>query len=178
MKELTPEQKQKKAIYAKEWRARNPEKVKEHSRRTREKNKEKIHARQKEWREANKERHNAKSKLWYENNKERQKDGALRRLFNMSLDEYFSLLMNQDYRCAICRRDTPNRGEYFAVDHDRRCCPGATSCGRCIRGLLCSHCNVGLGHFRDDLDLLEKAMKYLDIFSQTKTNGESGNSTS
>jgi hypothetical protein len=30
-----------------------------------------------------------------------------------------------------------------------------------IRGMLCNHCNKGLGHFRDDPDLLEFARIYL-----------------
>lgn len=40
-------------------------------------------------------------------------------------------------------------------------CPGRNACGRCIRGLLCSRCNVGLGNFRDRPDLLLKAVEYL-----------------
>lgn len=34
------------------------------------------------------------------------------------------------------------------VDHDHDCCPGGWSCGRCVRGLICSECNVLEGKIR------------------------------
>lgn len=30
-----------------------------------------------------------------------------------------------------------------------------------VRGLLCHHCNVGLGHFKDNIELLNSALDYL-----------------
>ena len=31
-----------------------------------------------------------------------------------------------------------------------------------IRGILCGNCNMGLGHFKDNLDVLKNAIKYLE----------------
>lgn len=52
-------------------------------------------------------------------------------------------------RCIICGSDSA-----LVVDH---CHKTGT-----VRGILCSNCNLGLGHFKDDPMLLEFAMQYLN----------------
>lgn len=158
---LTDEQKASRAAYMKEYRRRNPEMIKEHAKRSREKNKDKVRVRQKKWAEANKERLQEQAKKRYLENKDHVADLAMRRTFGISLAQYTDLLASQGDVCAICGGDDPRKGARFHIDHDRSCCPGNTSCGDCVRALLCMHCNVGLGHFRDDVDLLESAVVYL-----------------
>lgn len=58
--------------------------------------------------------------------------------------------------CPIC-----TKYRIRAVDHDHSCCPGKTSCGKCVRGLLCGNCNTILGRMRDDASALLRAAKYL-----------------
>ena len=55
-----------------------------------------------------------------------------------------------DSKCAICQKSDLR----LSVDH-------CHSTGQ-IRGWLCHNCNVGLGHFKDDTDLLRAAINYLD----------------
>jgi hypothetical protein len=54
--------------------------------------------------------------------------------------------------CAICGTTTrPSRG--WSIDHDH-------VTGK-ARDVLCGLCNSGIGHFRDDPDLLLRAAKYV-----------------
>lgn len=71
--------------------------------------------------------------------------------------------------CWICGTTEPGGfgKKTFSVDHDHACCPeNAKSCGKCVRGLLCASCNVGLGAFRDDPELLRQAADYIEKFAK------------
>lgn len=86
----------------------------------------------------------------------KKKDRHLVTTFGISHAMYDELLELQNNRCAICCTDTPSQGRgsvYFNVDHDHK--TGA------VRGLLCTKCNVGLGHFKDNVDVMAKAVEYL-----------------
>lgn len=69
-------------------------------------------------------------------------------------------LLDQNNSCAICGREFGENVKRH-IDHDHTCCPPGGSCGKCLRGILCSQCNHGLGKFNDDPDLLEVAAQYL-----------------
>jgi hypothetical protein len=72
--------------------------------------------------------------------------------------------------CAICGVMSPG-GLYdtWHTDHDHKCCPDSNSCGKCVRGLLCWRCNVGLGIFSDDIDSLISASVYLLSYANKET---------
>lgn len=84
--------------------------------------------------------------------------------FNLTVDDYWNLFNSQSGRCAICKTTEPGSNrKRFCVDHDHACCSGrSTSCGKCVRGLLCFSCNVALGAVRDNRATLKAAIAYLD----------------
>ena len=75
----------------------------------------------------------------------------LQRKYGISLADYDILLNKQDGVCLICGQKDLDK--FLAVDH-------CHETGR-IRGLLCNGCNSGLGHFKDDPELLKRAILYL-----------------
>ena len=84
--------------------------------------------------------------------------GRLRR-FGITQERYDQMLEDQDNRCAICKRTETAKA--WAIDHDHSCCPGQSSCGECVRGLLCSNCNTAIGLLGDSVDSLRSAITYL-----------------
>jgi hypothetical protein len=74
----------------------------------------------------------------------------LRKTYGLTLEDYEAMLEAQDYGCAICGGQGSRR---LVVDH----CHATER----VRGLLCDKCNIGLGWFRDDPELMDRAIGYL-----------------
>lgn len=105
-------------------------------------NHEKVKATRKKYRLANPER----TKRWRRNNCLKQ--------YGLTQETFDDMLKAQGGVCAICGSADPRKkGCSFAVDHDHN--TGA------VRGLLCAHCNRGLGLFGESQSTLEKAAMYL-----------------
>lgn len=113
--------------------------------------KEKIAANSKKWRE--KPETKAKVKKYYEENKDKWLSKHLER-YNITLEEYNELLYKQDNSCAICGEHESNLTKKMHVDH-------CHTTGK-VRGLLCHSCNTGIGHLKEDKNIMLKAMEYLN----------------
>jgi hypothetical protein len=96
-----------------------------------------------EFRARQRSRHAAK--LAADPNYRRRRD--LQARYGITLEQYFAMLEQQGGGCLICGATDDGRGKALHVDHDHACCPGRTSCGRCVRALLCSPCNTAVGWF-------------------------------
>jgi hypothetical protein len=83
------------------------------------------------------------------------------KVYGLPVGGYERMLKEQGGVCAICGQPPSGRHRNLSVDHDHSCCPGKRSCGKCVRGLLCSPCNIALGGFQDDQARLLRAVEYL-----------------
>lgn len=70
------------------------------------------------------------------------RDTAIRKRYGITREQYDALLAHQGGVCAGCGASECPSGRSFAVDHDHSHCPGRAGCPECIRGLLCTGCNV------------------------------------
>lgn len=117
----------------------------------------------------NKDKYNATRRAKYQNDpeyRERQRAYSLRAnrekpqtvrntqlkiKYGITLDRYNEMLAGQGNACAICREPATRT---LHVDH-------CHATGR-VRALLCAKCNAGLGCYRDDTELMKKAIAYLE----------------
>lgn len=91
----------------------------------------------------------------------RAKLDAQKALSRYGLD-YDRMLASQDGRCAACGVHHSTLKRRLQVDHDHTCCPARTSCGKCVRGLLCHKCNTTLGMVDDDPSRLRALINYIE----------------
>ena len=80
---------------------------------------------------------------------------ALKGKYNLTIDDYDQLLLDQNGSCAICNGSETGHLGRFVVDHDHLT-------GK-VRGLLCWSCNVGIGHLKDNPKILVSAANYLNM---------------
>ena len=134
--------------YMRKWRAQNKEKnaeyQKEYYKEYRKKHAEKLANQNKKWREANKEQ-DALVML----------KARLKRKYNLSIEEYNTLIESQNNSCKICGTHATNniKGKLY-IDH-------CHTTGK-VRGLLCMKCNSALGLLNDNKELVQNLLDYLN----------------
>ncbi len=79
--------------------------------------------------------------------------------YKITEHQYHEMVVTQGNRCAICRKYEQSKTRAgvtkpLAIDHDH-------TTGR-VRGLLCDHCNRGLGNFMDNIDIMYNAIDYIN----------------
>jgi hypothetical protein len=90
------------------------------------------------------------------------KKRMLKHRYSIDYNSYIQMYDEQDGKCKICGIEKELGGSNgLLVDH----CHNTNK----VRGLLCNNCNSGLGKFKDNKELLLRAIEYISIVSD-KTN--------
>lgn len=82
----------------------------------------------------------------------------LRTKYGLTVEKYDKILKSQNNGCAICGNHEPVGNRRLSVDHSHKT-------GK-MRGLLCTLCNTSLGSFKDDINILNSAIKYLKKYEE------------
>lgn len=76
------------------------------------------------------------------------RDYHYRKHYGISSEEFDEQCKAQNFLCAICEEAGPLVQDHCHTTHRRR-------------SLLCARCNQGLGSFREDTTILQKAIVYI-----------------
>lgn len=137
-----------------EWVKKNPEKNRTGKIKWLKENKEKARITRNAWRMNNKEKVSEYRKRWVAKYPDKDKNRRLLYSTGITLARFEEMLKAQGGVCAICFHVSED-GRQLCVDHCHKT-------GK-IRGLLCSACNTGIGLMKDDVSLMENAIKYLQV---------------
>lgn len=91
------------------------------------------------------------------NGKRSVKNSGLKVKYGIDQKEHDALLEKQKGKCACCGvvLDSSTKELIPQVDH-------VHDATKRVRGLLCGSCNRGLGQFKDSVEVLRKAVVYLE----------------
>ncbi len=77
----------------------------------------------------------------------------IKRMYGISESGYLNIYNQQDGKCAICNELIELRGKQTHIDHNHQTLE--------VRGLLCHGCNTAIGLFKENIQTLKNAIKYL-----------------
>jgi hypothetical protein len=90
-----------------------------------------------------------------------EREYLLKSKYGLSLEQYTTMLKNQNGVCAICNKpesykDRSGNIGLLCVDH-------CHLSGQ-VRSLLCRRCNMAIGQFTDDPVVIQRAVNYLERY--------------
>lgn len=98
------------------------------------------------WYKKNAKKQIIASKRWKEKNRAK----VLSTRYNIDKNSIEELILEKKGKCFICGKKDNN----LCFDHCHK--------KNKARGFLCKKCNLGIGYFNDDVDILKSAIKYLN----------------
>lgn len=115
-----------------------------------------MKASEKLWRLNNPDKIKEIKRKEYLKNKDRYRNDHFKKKYGITIYDVDQLAVLQDYKCAICFESEDNLTRRLAVDHCHKT-------GK-IRGLLCTYCNTAIGKLKEDIDIMERAIAYVEKY--------------
>jgi hypothetical protein len=88
----------------------------------------------------------------------------LKNQFRLTPQQYIDMYIFQNGKCTICQLYIEYRGFFTHVDH----CHDKGN----VRSLLCSNCNTALGLLKENIEVMHRAIAYVDKHKNTSINKE------
>lgn len=93
-----------------------------------------------------------------------RKNQRLLKQYGITVERFNKMLAEQDGVCAICQQGETKPLHWSDSDEPRPLSVDHNHSTGEVRALLCSSCNVGLGYFKDDTELMANAIEYIERF--------------
>lgn len=87
--------------------------------------------------------------------KDRCRNSRIEKIYGVNQEQYSQILLSQDNKCKICFSEYNKKS--FHIDH-------CHSSG-IVRGILCSKCNQAIGLFKENTDVMLRAIEYIKCYS-------------
>lgn len=142
------------------YKLRNKEKLKEDNKQYYLRNKTRILERSHKYMKNNRLAATERTRKYRLNHPQSTQEAQRRKVlkqYGITEDEYDIILFEQEDKCAICGKHKNDFEQSLCIDHIHET-------GE-IRGLLCKQCNLGLGNFKDNVEVLQSAIKYCNSTS-------------
>ena len=112
-----------------------------------------------EYYKQNQERLRVEGRARYWNDINRTRTSRRDRKYNLSVEDYDKLLIEQNGVCAICKESETANGSNgklkpLSVDHNHET--------KKVRGLLCHNCNMAIGNLKESCERAKSLIEYLE----------------
>lgn len=136
----------------KKWYEKNRHKVSEQRKIYRKENILKIRISQASFYKKNRDKLLQYQKDYRKNFADKKRNTDIMSRYGITLEQYKTMLLLQKGLCAICKSLMIRPG----IDHCHKT--------KKVRGLLCSNCNLGIGIFKDSVQIMESAIEYIKSY--------------
>ena len=133
----------------------------------------------KNWVRNNPEKVSASQKTYFKNRFPDKDDSRLyhrqqryKQQYGITINDFKSMIEQQNGKCPLCKdvMDWDDPAKRPCMDHNHKLSKGDDGF---LRKVLCTQCNLGLGNFRDDSEIMRRSADYIDEHNEKQASLES-----